>query len=89
MKFAKESDPLQAVQELVRKDNLTPNAATLAERLQIAGHVDDHAADGHRAQGNVEPLEFEDLDAFMKQCPRCERNNRHARDPRQREGSNF
>ena len=51
-----ESDPLLALQELVRKVNVrTP--ASLAARLQIAGHVD------YRAQGNV-PMDLKELVKF-------------------------
>ena len=52
------SDSSEAAQDAVRKVSLTPDTATLAARLQIAGHVDDQTAEDLRAQGNVELLEL-------------------------------
>ena len=69
------SDPLQAVQEAIEKLDLTPNAGSLATRHQTAAHVNDPTAADYRDQGNVQPLELDDLDRFIK-FPTSERNNR-------------
>ena len=61
-----ESDPLQAAQELVRKVNVIPNAASFASHIQIAEHVDDPTAEDFRAQGNAELWEAPELDKFFE-----------------------
>ena len=64
------SDPWGERPNRVRRDNLTPNAASLAARLQFAGHVDDQTAADNQAQGNVEPSDLEQAHS-LKNAKTC------------------